>query len=168
MTTPRTRTARHARIVELLSTVSVPSQGVLADLLRQNGFGVTQATVSRDLEELGAVKIPGPDGDLVYAVPAEGGDPTPRPPAGDDAARLRLSRIAADLLVSADHSANLVVLRTPPGAAHFLASAIDHAAPPDVLGTIAGDDTILLVTRDPEGGAATVTSLLRLAAARRA
>jgi transcriptional regulator of arginine metabolism len=78
-------------------------------------------------------------------------------------AAARLARVASEVLVSADHSANLVVLRTPPGAAQFLASAIDHSVLPSVLGTVAGDDTVLLVTRDPDGGADVVAAMLNLA-----
>ena len=122
-----TRTARHRRIVELLETRRVRSQTELARLLADDGVPVTQTTLSRDLDELGAVKIRDGGGDLVYAVPAEGGDPTPRLAAADGEAVGRLARLAGELLVSADASANLVVLRTPPGAAQFLASALDRA-----------------------------------------
>ena len=157
-----TRTARHRRIVELLETRRVRSQGELARLLADDGLVVTQTTLSRDLDELGAVKIRDGAGDLVYAVPAEGGDSTPRLAVNGEAGA-RLSRLAAELLVSAESSANLAVLRTPPGAAQFLASAIDRSGAPDVLGTIAGDDTVLLIARDPDGGAAVATRLLALA-----
>ena len=158
------KTARHRRIVELLETRPVHSQGQLAALLGADGLKVTQTTLSRDLDELGAVRIRDGGGDLVYAVPAEGGDPTPRvaPVVGE--AGGRLSRLAAELLVSADASANLVVLRTPPGAAQFLASALDRAALADVVGTIAGDDTVMVIARDPTGGAALAARLLDLAA----
>ena len=149
------KTARHRRIVELLETRRVHSQGELAALLGTDGLKVTQTTLSRDLDELGAVRIRDGGGDLVYAVPAEGGDPTPRVAPVDGEAGGRLSRLAAELLVSADASANLVVLRTPPGAAQLLASALDRAALADVVGTIAGDDT---------GGAALAARLLDLAA----
>lgn len=154
------RTARHRRIVELLETRRVRSQPELARLLADDGIAVTQTTLSRDLDELGAVKIRDAGGDLVYAVPAEGGDPTPRlaPLNGEGGARL--ARLAGELLVSAEASANLVVLRTPPGAAQFLASAVDRAGLPDVLGTIAGDDTVLLIARDPAGGAALAERML--------
>jgi len=154
------RTARHRRIVELLETRRVRSQPELARLLAADGIAVTQTTLSRDLDELGAVKIRDGSGDLVYAVPADGGDPTPRlaPLNGEGGARL--ARLAGELLVSAVASANLVVLRTPPGAAQFLASAVDRAGLPEVLGTIAGDDTVLLITRDPEGGAAVAERML--------
>jgi transcriptional regulator of arginine metabolism len=161
---PQTRAARHARIVDLLGRVRVRSQGELARLLADDGFAVTQTTLSRDLEELAAVKIRDRGGVLVYAVPAEGGDSTPR--AASTEARpgdVRLARLTGEVLVAADASANLVVLRTPPGAAQFLASAIDHAALPELLGTIAGDDTVLLVCRDPAGGPDVAASLLSLA-----
>ena len=157
------KTARHRRIVELLETRRVRSQTELADLLSADGLRVTQTTLSRDLDELGAVKIRDGGGDLVYAVPAEGGDPTPRLPAADGEAAGRLSRLAAELLVSADASANLAVLRTPPGAAQFLASALDRAGLPDVVGTIAGDDTVMVIAREPTGGAALAARLLALA-----
>jgi transcriptional regulator of arginine metabolism len=161
-----TRTARHRRIVELLARTAVRSQGQLAALLADQGFAVTQATLSRDLDELGAVKIRGPEGALVYAVPAEGGDRTPRPAQDQGFYGGRLARVSQELLVSAEASANLVVVRTPPGAAQFLASAVDHAELPNVLGTIAGDDTILLISRDPAGGADLAAHLLRLAEGR--
>lgn len=159
------RTARHRRIVELLETRRVRSQTELARLLAEDGVQVTQTTLSRDLDELGAVKIRDGGGDLVYAVPAEGGDPTPRLAPADGEAVGRLSRLAGELLVSADASANLVVLRTPPGAAQFLASALDRAALAGVVGTIAGDDTVMVIARDPAGGAALAARLLDLAAA---
>ena len=157
------RTARHRRIVELLETQRVRSQGDLVRLLAQDGVAVTQTTLSRDLDELGAVKIRDGGGDLVYAVPAEGGDLTPRLAPLNGEGGGRLSRLAAELLVSADASGNLAVLRTPPGAAQFLASAVDRAALPDVIGTIAGDDTVLMIARDPTGGAALAERMLDLA-----
>jgi transcriptional regulator of arginine metabolism len=158
-----TRNARHRRIVELLETCRVRSQTELARLLADDGVAVTQTTLSRDLDELGAVKIRDASGDLFYAVPAEGGDTTPRlaPVNGEGSARL--GRLAAELLVSAESSANLTVLRTPPGAAQFLASAIDRSGATDILGTIAGDDTVLLISRAPDGGAALAARLLGLA-----
>ena len=121
---------------------------------------VTQATLSRDLVELDAVKVRSRTGALVYAVPAEGGDRAPVAPHETAAASQRLGRLCADLLVSAEASANLVVLRTPPGAAQFLASAFDKAEMPEVLGTIAGDDTVLVIGRDPKGGSALAARFL--------
>ena len=149
---PTTKNARHQRIVEIVTTHEVRSQGELAELLAENGLRVTQATLSRDLLELDAVKVRTASGALVYAVPAEGGDRRPAAPAETAAAAHRLARLAGELLVSAEASANLVVLRTPPGAAQFLASAFDRAEFPEVLGTIAGDDTVLVIGREPMGG----------------
>ena len=149
---PGTKNARHQRIVEIVTQHEVRSQADLADLLAESGLRVTQATLSRDLVELDAVKVRTASGALVYAVPAEGGDRRPAAPGETAAAAARLARLCGELLVSADASANLVVLRTPPGAAQFLASAFDRAEFPDVLGTIAGDDTVLVIGREPDGG----------------
>ena len=140
MTGPGTRAARHARIVDLIRDKAVRSQTELADLLAVDGVQVTQATLSRDLEELRAVKAGG-----VYVIP-EDGLPALRPV---EQAPARLIRLLRELLNSVDVSGNLVVLRVPPGAAQFLASALDRSGLPDVVGTIAGDDTILVVAREP-------------------
>ena len=148
---PLTKTARQQRIVDLLGHHDVRSQTELSHLLADHGVQVTQATLSRDLDELAAVKVRGRTGSLVYAVPAEGGDRTPLPATEPAASTARLARLCAELLVSAEGSANLVVLRTPPGAAQFLASAVDKAELPAVLGTIAGDDTVLVIGREPAG-----------------
>jgi transcriptional regulator of arginine metabolism len=161
---PPTKAARRQRIVELLTRLPVRSQPELARLLADDGVVVTQATLSRDLDELGTVRIRDGQGSLVYAVPAEGGDRTPRTAPAEGVVEGRLARLCADLLVAADASANLVVLRTPPGAAQFLASAIDHAELAGVLGTIAGDDTVMLIARSPQGGQALADRLLALAA----
>jgi transcriptional regulator of arginine metabolism len=149
---PATKNARHQLIIELVGGHEIRSQSELAYLLAARGVQVTQATLSRDLVELDAVKVRAPSGALVYAVPGEGGDRRAVAPGESAAARLRLARLCGELLVSADASANLVVLRTPPGAAQFLASAFDKAEFPDILGTIAGDDTVLVIGRDPHGG----------------
>lgn len=157
---PLTKSARQQRIVDLLEHAEVRSQTELADLLAANGVSVTQATLSRDLVELDAVKMRAGSGALVYAVPGEGGDRTPLGPRETAAGEARLARLCAELLVSAEASANLVVLRTPPGAANFLASALDKAELLHALGTIAGDDTVLVITRDPSGGGELVQRLL--------
>ncbi|HET6212318.1 MAG TPA: arginine repressor [Micromonosporaceae bacterium] len=153
MTGPVTKTARHARIVELIRDRAVRSQTELALLLAASGIQVTQATLSRDLEELGAVKLRGTDGGpAAYVVPEEG-----RPPMRSaEQAPARLVRLLRELLTGTDYSGNLVVLRTPPGAAQFLASALDRSGLPDVVGTIAGDDTILVVAREHADGAGRV------------
>ena len=148
MTAP-TRAGRQSRIVALLSANPVRSQTELAALLAAEGIDVTQATLSRDLEELGAVKLRGADGGTGASVVPEDGSPVKGVSGGTE----RLSRLLGELLVSTDASANLAVLRTPPGAAQYLASAIDRAALPYVVGTIAGDDTLLVVAREPMSGA---------------
>ena len=154
------KVARHERIVAVLRRQAVRSQAELAAALRDEGFRVTQATLSRDLDELGAIKLRAPDGGLpAYVVPEDG---TPLPARAADEQPHRLARLLAELLASAEASANLVVLRTPPGASNFLASALDRARLPGVLGTIAGDDTILVIARDPAGGQALAEHLLRL------
>ena len=139
-TSPLTKAARHAQIASILSHKSVPvrSQEELAELLGQRGVRVTQATLSRDLEELGAVRLRGPDGVLVYALPGEPGPGARSAPCCGGRSAVggrpgaRLTRVAAELLVTAEASANLVVLRTPAGAAQLLASAIDHAGWPSL------------------------------------
>lgn len=161
----QSRTARHQRIVELLQRVDVHSQAELSSRLAENGHAVTQATLSRDLVELGAVKVRRGRG-LVYAVPAEGGDMRPRPPEGAGELDARLRRLCEELLVTAEASANLVVLRTPPGAANYLASGIDRTSVSvagGIIGTVAGDDTVLVVAADPVGGAEVVRQFLSLA-----
>jgi len=194
MTTPLTKTARHARIADILAREQVRSQEELADLLeRYAGVHVTQATLSRDLDELGIVRLRS-GGALVYSLPEEPGGPGSHPggpgsPLGSGGSQsgarvaglsgasrasgsesphdARLARYLGELMTSAEASANLVVLRTPAGAAQFLASVIDHAALPSVLGTVAGDDTVLLIARDPAGGDALAADFLRLASRRR-
>jgi len=189
---PVTKTARHARIAAILAREQVRSQEELAELLeRYASVHVTQATLSRDLDELGVVRLRAAGGGLVYSLPEEPGGPGSRPgvalgPAGpaepDEAAgpagpaipegavlgsSTRLARYLGELLTSAEASANLVVLRTPAGAAQFLASVIDHAALPSILGTVAGDDTVLVITRDPAGGDVLAADFLRRAEHRR-
>ena len=163
VTVATTKAARHAKIVELLGRYQVRSQAELADLLATSGQRVTQGTVSRDLVELDAVRVRDARGVLVYAVPGEGGDRTPRPPTESAVAEGRLARLCNELLVSAEASMNFVVLRTPPGAAQFLASALDKSELTDVLGTIAGDDTVLVISRDADGGESLAARLIALA-----
>jgi len=160
---PTSKAARHARVVEHLLGHAVHSQGELAALLASDGVAVTQATLSRDLVELGAVKVRERGGGLVYAVPGEGGDRSPRAAVTAEALDARLTRLCEELLVTADASANLVLLRTPPGAAQLLASAIDHSSLPDVLGSVAGDDTVLVISRTASGGDTVARRFLELA-----
>jgi transcriptional regulator of arginine metabolism len=161
MTGALTRSARQARIRDLIEVQQVTSQTQLAALLAEDGVEVTQATLSRDLEELGAVKLRGADGaPASYVLPPEN---APLRPAQSSSAPARLTRMLGELLTAAEGSANLAVLRTPPGAAQFLASAMDKVALPDILGTIAGDDTVLVISRQPDGGPALADRLRGLA-----
>ncbi|MPZ66843.1 MAG: arginine repressor [Pseudonocardiaceae bacterium] len=154
-----TRAGRQARITELVADQAVRSQAELLALLSAEGISVTQATLSRDLDELGAVKLRGVDGGApVYVIPEDGS-----PVRAIEGGTARLARLLSELLVSADASGSLAVLRTPPGAAHFLASALDRAALTDVVGTIAGDDTIMVVAREPRTGAELAQRLMSLA-----
>lgn len=156
MTGPVTRAARHARIVELIRGRAVHSQTELAELLADEGVHVTQATLSRDLEELRAVKVRAARGSM-YVIPEDGVAPPwpavePSEEEGAARAPVRLLRLLRELLTGADASGNLAVLRTPPGAAQFLASALDRSGLSEIVGTIAGDDTILVVVREPGTG----------------
>lgn len=146
MTVSSSRTGRQRRIIDILASRPVRSQTELLEILGQDGIDVTQATLSRDLVDVGAEKVR-VGKNLVYAVPGEGGDRTVRVAPDEEETTTRLAQRCHELLVSAESSANLVVLRTPPGAANFLASAIDHTTVPGVVGTIAGDDTIMVITR---------------------
>ena len=145
-----TKAARQARIVELVRLAPIKSQTELSLLLVDEGITVTQATLSRDLEELGAVKVGG-----AYLIPEDGN----RPLRLAEAAPARLVRLLRELLTGYNASGNIAVLRTPPGAAQFLASALDRSGLSDVVGTIAGDDTILVVARDVTGGKALAEKL---------
>jgi transcriptional regulator of arginine metabolism len=160
----RSRAARHARIVAILRGHPVHSQAELADALAAEGIAVNQATLSRDLDELGAVKLRSADGGQpIYVVPEDGAPIAARHSADDPPHRL--ARLLGELMISAEASANLVVVRTPAGASNFLASALDRAGLPEVLGTVAGDDTILVISRDPAGGKALARRFTELAQA---
>ena len=146
---------RHHRIARLLEEQVISSQVQLVELLATEGLNLTQATVSRDLEELGAVKVRIPGGQMAYAIPELAKDRV--------APEEVLKKVLGEFLVEATHSANLAVLRTPPGSAHVVASALDRAGLPDVLGTVAGDDTVLVVSPAPEGGQKISARLAKLA-----
>jgi transcriptional regulator of arginine metabolism len=155
--TPRTlaKPQRQHRVARLLADHAVTSQAQLVDLLAAEGVMSTQATVSRDLEDLGAIKVRVGGGETVYAIPEL--------PSEQRAPEDHLRRVFSEWVVEVAHSANLVVLRTPPGAAQFFASAVDKAELDVVLGTIAGDDTVLVITRDPKGGGDVAHRFLALA-----
>jgi transcriptional regulator of arginine metabolism len=145
---------RQHRIARLLEEQVISSQVQLVELLATDGMVLTQATVSRDLEELGAVKVRIPGGQMAYAIPELAKDRV--------APEEVLKKVLGEYLVETAHSANLAVLRTPPGSAHVVASALDRAGLSEVLGTVAGDDTVLVVC-PPERGQTVSARLARLA-----
>ncbi|WP_062072619.1 arginine repressor [Demequina sediminicola] len=155
-TIPATKAARQALIRRLIETDAIHSQGELALRLESQGIGVTQATLSRDLVDIGAVKVRGLGGAHIYAT-------TDSLSVSEDTDQ-RLTRLCAELLLTADGSANLSVLRTPSGAAQYLASAIDQHEDPLILGTVGGDDTIMVITREPDGGLRLARQFLERAA----
>ncbi|MGH8999129.1 MAG: arginine repressor [Acidimicrobiia bacterium] len=135
---------RQHRIARYLEEHVISSQVQLVELLATDGVEATQATVSRDLEELGAVKVRIPGGQMVYAIPEHAKDRV----APED----HLRRVLGEFVVDTAWSANLVVLRTPPGSAHVVASALDRVGVAGVLGTVAGDDTVIVVCDEETGG----------------
>ena len=135
---------RQHRIATLLETETVTSQQQLVELLADAGVVATQATVSRDLEDMGAVKIRVRGGETAYALPEL---PTQRVAPED-----HLRRVLSEWLVEVAVSGQVVVLRTPPGSAHVVGSAIDRAGLPDVLGSVAGDDTLMVIASEKAGG----------------
>jgi transcriptional regulator of arginine metabolism len=149
------KTQRQHRITRLLETHAVTSQGHLVELLAAEGVEATQTTVSRDLEELGALKVRVPGGETVYALPEL--------PVRQVAPEDHLRRVLGEWMAEIAHSGNLVVLRTPPGSAHVVGSALDRSGFDGVVGTVAGDDTVLVVAAEDLGGAALAGRLAAVA-----
>jgi len=137
---------RQHLLSKLLAAHAVTSQEQLVALLAAEGCAATQATVSRDLDDLGAIKVRGVGGESVYAIPEL--------PKDQRAPEDHLRRTLGDWVVEVNASANLVVLRTPPGTANVVGAALDRSGWPEIIGTVAGDDTVLVVSADPDGGAA--------------
>ncbi|MBF6556153.1 MAG: arginine repressor [Acidimicrobiales bacterium] len=150
-----TKHQRQHRITKLLETRAVGSQSHLVELLAGEGIDATQTTVSRDLEELGALKVRLPGGETAYALPEL--------PSQQVAPEDHLRRVLGEWVVEADYSANLIVLRTPPGSAHVVGSALDRSGFPGVIGTVAGDDTVLVVASEASGGATVADRLAAVA-----
>jgi transcriptional regulator of arginine metabolism len=140
-----TKTQRQERIRVILGRRQVTSQPQLAELLASDGIDVTQATLSRDLDDLGAIKVRIAGGETIYALP----ELEPQRLAPED----HLRRVLGEWVADVEHSANLVVVRTPPGCAHVVASALDRSGLDGVLGTVAGDDTLLCIATEKMGGA---------------
>jgi len=149
------KTQRQHKIARYLETEDVASQAQLVELLAADGITATQATVSRDLEDLGAIKVRVRGGITVYAVPEL---PKDQVPPVD-----HLRRVLGDWVVEVAHSHNLVILRTPPGSAHVVASALDRSSLPEVLGTVAGDDTLIIVADEDVAGSTLADQLRELA-----
>jgi transcriptional regulator of arginine metabolism len=136
--------ARRSKAIALVKSGRIASQSDLVKELKKAGFPVTQATASRDLEEIGAVRGRGG-----YTIPDS-----------DDGSMARSMPLPGDLILSVEASGNLAVVRTPPGGAQFLASSLDHSGMKSIIGTIAGDDTVLVVSRKASGGAELAKELL--------
>ena len=149
------KSQRQYLLAKILQEQAVSSQVKLVELLKSEGVDVTQATLSRDLEELGAVKVRVPVGDSVYAIPD---NPTERVLPVD-----YLRRVLGEWLVEVSVSNNIVVLKTPPGSAHVVASAVDRAGLLEIIGTVAGDDTVLLVAASDTTGEKVSEKLKNLA-----
>lgn len=145
--------ARRRAIRSLITSADIASQQQIVDALANRGYEVTQATVSRDLDAIGGNKVRRGDGSYRYVIREE--EPVP----GTTQAA---ARAVAEYVQSIRVSGDLVVLHTPPGAAHLVAGAIDRSWLDGVLGTIAGDDTLLVVAEAEPGGAAVADLLERL------
>ena len=150
-----TKVARQAAIARIIGQRAVSSQPQLVELLQSEGLHATQATVSRDLEDLGAVKVRVPGGDTVYALP----ELAPQRVAPSE----QLRRVMGEWVAEVNSSLNLVVIRTPPGCAHVVASALDRSGLNGVIGTVAGDDTVLVVADEVVGGSGLAEQLRQIA-----
>ena len=145
------KTQRHAAILRVVRDRRIESQDELREALAEGGFVVTQATLSRDIRELGLAKLADPEGGAYYTHPHRG------------AVRPELGQVLPTLLVGVDGVGPFLVLKTASGSAGTVTEALDQAGWTEIIGTIAGDDTVLVVSRDPEGGAALAARLRALA-----
>ncbi len=150
-----TKAHRQHRVSGILEEHTVTSQAQVVELLEAEGITATQATVSRDLDELGAIKVRISGGETIYAIPEL--------PVDRVAPEDHLRRVLGDWMADVVHSGNLVVLRTPPGSAHVVASALDRAGMNEILGTVAGDDTMIVVAAEEVGGKLLAARLRELA-----
>ncbi|MDS1030105.1 arginine repressor [Bacillota bacterium LX-D] len=132
---------RHRKILEIISNLAIETQEELANALKEEGYDVTQATVSRDIKELGLVKTLVGENRYCYSLPQEN-------KLGN--AYNRLSKLFADSVIYIDYSENLIIIKTLPGTAHAIASCIDHIEIKEIIGTVAGDDTILIIVKPKE------------------
>lgn len=150
-----TKAQRQQALIRIIENAEVSSQTQLQKLLANEGIKATQVTVSRDLEEVGAIKVRSSSGDTVYAIATF--EPARR------ATNDQLRRVMSEWVAEVSNSGQMVVLRTPPGCAHVVASALDRAAPNGLLGTVAGDDTIICVATEGVGGKKLANELRSLA-----
>ena len=150
-----TKRQRQQVIVQLLAEQSVRSQSQLVELLKAEGIETTQKTISKDLDELGSVTVRGSGGKIIYAIPEL--------PSEQHLPEDHLKRVMGEWVVDVNSSGNIVMMRTPPGSAHVVASAIDRAGVGTILGTVAGDDTIMVVTNEGSSGSAVADSLREIA-----
>lgn len=150
-----TKVQRQQTIARLITKHAVASQPDLLDLLAAEGIRATQATISRDLVDLGAVKVRTDGGETIYAIPEY--EPHRRAP------EEQLRRVMGEWVAEVQASGPIVVIRTPPGCAHVVASALDRSGLEGLLGTVAGDDTLMCVAAKASGGAALARRLRDLA-----
>lgn len=162
MTAPNTMRARRAIIADLIARESVSSQEDLLELLNTQGFNVTQATVSRDLDALGAVKRNDSEGGSRYVIADRIATDTSLPSGGSEQ---ELIRVCGEVLLRARSAGNIAVLHTPPGAAQYLAGYLDRSRIFDNVGTVAGDDTIIIVMPDPKAATDLCSAVLEWAEA---
>jgi transcriptional regulator of arginine metabolism len=144
-----TAIARRSKAISLIKAGKIGSQNDLVRELKKAGFSVTQTTASRDLEEIGAVRSRNSNGEALYSINGS-----------DEGSLARSMPLPGELIISVESSGNLAVVRTPPGGAQLLASSLDHSGIKSIIGTIAGDDTVLVVSRKASGGAELAKELL--------
>lgn len=132
------KTERQRKIVDIITQQVICTQDELVKALAGEGFKVTQATISRDIKELGLIKVPSEDNLYRYALPADTRTPNPL---------TRLHKVFRDSVVNVDYSENIIVIRTLTGNAHAVAACLDYSEWDEVLGTVAGDDTILVIVK---------------------
>lgn len=171
---PATRTARLSIVEQLIAQHIIESQQQLVDMLADEGIQVTQATLSRDLDDLKASKVRTPSGAFAYAVPEETQYAQVAAPANTSNEQplspkfeQQLSKIIGGLITKVSAAQNLVIIHTPAGAAQYVASAIDKQPIDEVVGTIAGDDTVMMITTDNQSAQEKVSWLLDMASTSR-
>lgn len=144
---------RQRKIIDIITSQIICTQEELARVLQSDGFSVTQATISRDIKELGLVKVPSDDNLYRYALPSDSRGPNPIS---------RLHKVFRDSVLNIDYSENIIVIRTLTGNAHAVAACLDYSDWEGMLGTVAGDDTILVVVKPKDAVEKVYRGLIRL------